>query len=70
MHAAQRALLRRQRIVDLHKFRDEPGLRELVLAEYAGKEPAIVAALFDLDRIGALQRGRMKLHVRLFRRQR
>jgi hypothetical protein len=47
------------------EFWDEPSLRKLVLAEYAFEEAAIVAAFPDLDRVGASQRGRVELHIRL-----
>jgi hypothetical protein len=47
------------------EFWDEASLCKLVLAEYVFEEAAIIAAFFDLDPVGASQRGRVELHVRL-----
>ena len=62
MHAAQRSSLGAQRIVDLDNGHRDAGCFELLLAEEAGKEAAVVAALLQFDRIGALKWRWMEFH--------
>src|SRR5208282_3758459 len=54
---------RAERIVDLH----EPGFQarraELLLAKKTGEKAPVVAALFELDQMGALERRIMKFHA-------
>jgi hypothetical protein len=62
VHAAQRAALRTQGVVNLHKASDKVVLRELLFAEEAGKKTALIAALLQIDQIGALQGSLCKSH--------
>ena len=53
MHAAQRALLRTERVVDLAEMIDEIMLAKFMLAERAREKAAIVALFFKIDQIRA-----------------
>src|SRR5262249_25099544 len=62
MHAAQRALVFAQRVVDLHKAGIESSCREFPLAIDAGKKTAVVFAFVELDDKGPVERCRHKSH--------
>ena len=53
MHPAQRALLCRQRIIDLRKRAAKPVSGEFLGAEKPGEKAALVTTLFQFDGVGA-----------------
>ena len=53
MHAAKRALLRAERIIDLTEMTNKSVLTKLILAKCAGEKATIVAFLLEVDEIGA-----------------
>src|SRR5439155_13120547 len=67
MHAAQRAAVAAQRIVDLDKAGFESRLTEFALAEQAREKAALVLALVELDDVGAGEGRRDELHAALTR---
>ena len=62
MHPAQGAGFRAQGVVDLNDRHRHAGRFEFLLAKEAREKAAVVAALFEFDRVGAMKRRRMKLH--------
>jgi hypothetical protein len=65
VHAAQRATVVAQGVVNLHKVGFEPRLAEFALTEESSEKAALVLALVEFDRIRARERGRDEAHAGL-----
>ncbi len=63
VHAAQRAFLCGEGIVDLQEAGHQTVLRELVFAEEAREKTAVVAALLEVDEMGAGERQGFEFHL-------